>query len=222
MSGDELDEADEMEMSGAGFSEAPAARLDAADITRRAREASGPDGRLPLPVQSGWPIFPFETDGLRMRTIGDPVLPEPLRHGEAGPEGCWTCTEAHDHSVWADDRWLVTMTPAPLSLPALTLHPRPHIDFHHLTDEQGAELGTLLVRAQRALASIEGVGRVHVYKWGDGGAHLHVFLVARPAGMIQLKGMYSSTWMYALPPLPADEWAAVRAHVAGRLSAAGS
>jgi hypothetical protein len=72
-------------------------------------------------------------------------------------------------------------------------------------------------RAREASASIEGVGRVHVYKWGDGGAHLHVVVVARPAGMIQLKGMFLSTWMFALPPLPADQWAAVRAHLAARL-----
>jgi hypothetical protein len=66
----------------------------------------------------------------------------------------------------------------------------------------GAELGVLLVRAQRALASVDGVGRVHVYKWGDGGAHLHVFVVARPAAMMQLRGMYVTTWMHALPPCP--------------------
>jgi hypothetical protein len=78
----------------------------------------------------------------------------------------------------------------------------------------GAELGVLLVRAERALSAIAGVGRVHVYKWGDGGAHLHVFVVARPLGMRQLRGMYLSTWMHALPPLPADQWQAVRNHVA--------
>jgi hypothetical protein len=82
----------------------------------------------------------------------------------------------------------------------------------------GAELGVLLVRAQRALASIAGVGRVHVYKWGDGGAHLHVLLVARPAGMVQLKGMYLPTWMFALPALPADDWETMRRHIAASLA----
>src|SRR5215213_5368629 len=177
--------------------------LDAFDVTRRAREAYGPDGRLALPKQTGWPIFPFETDGLRMRAVEDPVLPEPPRNGEDGPESCSTCTErGGDGLVWSDERWLVVMPAEPASLPGLTLHTRAHLDFSDLTDELGAELGVLMVRAQRALASIEGVGRVHVYKWGDGGAHLHIFLVARPAGMIQLKGMFSATWMFALPPLP--------------------
>ena len=113
------------------------------------------------------------------------------------------------------------MSIEPQSVPSVTLHTRAHLDFHELTDELGAELGVLLVRGQRALASIAGVGRVHVYKWGDGGAHLHIFLVARPAGMIQLKGMYLTTWMFALPPLPAQDWEAMRGHVAGELGRIG-
>jgi hypothetical protein len=35
--------------------------------------------------------------------------------------------------------------------------------------------------------------------------------------MIQLKGMYLSTWMFALPALPADEWEAMRRHLANEL-----
>lgn len=212
MSGDELDEDDEMELAGGG------PRLDAFDVTLRAREAAGPDGRLALPKQVGWPIFPFDTDGLRMQEVRDPELPEPPRDGEDGPEGCWRCAGGGGDVVWEDERWLLTMTLEPQSVPSLTLHPRAHLDFHDLTDELGAELGVLLVRAQRALASIAGVGRVHVYKWGDGSAHLHVFVVARPAGMIQLKGMYLTTWMFALPALPADDWAAMRAHVRTHLA----
>ena len=212
MSGDELDEADEMELSGGG------PRLDAFDITLRARETYGADGRLALPKQTGWPIFPFETEGLRMQELRDPEIPEPPRNGEDGPEGCWTCAEGRGDLVWEDERWMVSMSPEPQSVPGVTLHPRAHLDFHELTDEQGSELGVLMVRAQRALGSIDGVGRVHVYKWGDGGAHLHILLVARPAGMIQLKGMYLSTWMFALPPLPAAEWAAMRRHVTAALA----
>jgi diadenosine tetraphosphate (Ap4A) HIT family hydrolase len=217
VSGDELDEADEMELSEPGSS-----RLDAGDITRRAREAYGGDGRLALPKQTGWPIFPFETDGLRMRALEEPVLPEPPRNGEGGPAGCWTCTEGGGAGLlWSDDRWLVIMPVEPQSLPTVTLHTRAHLDFGDLTDDLGAELGVLLVRAQRALASIDGVGRVHVYKWGDGGAHLHIFLIARPAGMIQLKGMFSATWMFALPPLPPATWAAMRRQVTTVLEDAG-
>ena len=214
MSGDELDEADEMELAGAG-----GPRLDAFDITRRAREAYGPDGRPALPKTASWPIFPFDTEGLRGRPVDDPVLPEPPRHGETEEE-CSVCAEPDADFVWADRGWRVSMSSEPQSIPGLVIYPRRHLDFHELTDEMGAELGVLTVRAQRALASIGGVGRVHVYKWGDGGAHLHVILLARPAGMIQLKGMFLSTWMFVLPPLPESEWEAIRAHVAAELAAA--
>jgi hypothetical protein len=49
-------------------------RLDASDITRRAREAYGPDGRLALPKVAHWPIRPYEVEGLRMRPVEDPVV----------------------------------------------------------------------------------------------------------------------------------------------------
>ena len=193
-------------------------RLDAFDITARAREAYGPDGRLALPKVAHWPIAPFELDGLKVRHVEDPVVPEPPRRGES-PEDCPTCEAEDDAFVWSGDRWRISMPVDPESLPTVTLHPREHLDFHELSLELGAELGALMVRAQRALGSIEGVGRVHVYKWGDGGAHLHVVLIARPCGMIQLKGMFLSVWTFTLPPLPADQWEAVRGHVTRELAA---
>jgi diadenosine tetraphosphate (Ap4A) HIT family hydrolase len=199
---------------------APEPRLDAFDITARARDAYGPDGRLALPKVAHWPIRPYEVDGLRMRHVDDPVLPEPPRSGESAAD-CWTCKAADEEFIWSGARWRISMPAEPQSLPAVTLHPREHLDFHELDLEHGAEMGVLMVRAQRALSSIEGVGRVHVYKWGDGGAHLHVVLIARPAGMIQLKGMFLSVWMFALPPLPADQWGAMREKVAAELAASG-
>ncbi len=220
MSGDELDEADEMELSAADFVEDPGPRIDAFDITARAREAYGADGRPALPRMATWPIFPFEVDGLRVRTLEEPVLPEPPRHGEGG-DRCRTCAAPDEDFLWAGDGWRVSMPVEPHSLPALTVHPRDHLDFHELTEELGAELGVLLVRCQRALSSVDGVGRVHVYKWGDGGAHLHVVLMARPAGMMQLRGAYLSTWADILPPLPTGQWQTLRTHLTIRLAGGG-
>ena len=105
-------------------------------------------------------------------------------------------------------------------MPAVVLHTRDHRDFDSLTDELAAEMGVLLLRIQRALSSIEGVGRVHVYKWGDGGAHLHIFVAARPAGMMQLRGMFLIIWLYTLPALAADLWTAIRLHLKATLKAA--
>ena len=218
MSGDELDEADEMELSGADFEEGPRARLDAEEVVRRAREAYGVDGRPPLPVSATWPIFPFELEGLAVQALRDPVLPEPPRHGEEAGE-CSTCAAPDSEFVWTDERWRVSMPVEPAAVPTVTIHPRAHLDFGDLTEEDGAGLGALLVRGQRALTSIGGVGNVHIYKWGDGAAHLHVLLVARPRGMLQLKGMFLTTWMFILPPFPADEWRAIREHVGRSLAA---
>lgn len=194
-------------------------RLDAQEITERARGAAGPDGRLALPHTAHWPIFPFVTDGLRVTEIRDPVLPEPPRRGEGGVD-CPTCQTEDEAYVWAGRRWRISMATEPMALPSAVIHPRAHLDFGDLTEDQGAELGVMLVRTERALAAIDGVGSVHVYKWGDGGAHLHVVVVARPAGVLQLKGMFLSTWLHILPPLPGDTWAAMRAHLGDHLATA--
>ena len=191
-------------------------RLDAFDITARARSISGPEGRLALPQVAHWPIFPFEVDNLQVRRLEDPVLPEPPRRDETRQD-CSTCQSDDENFLWSNERWRVRMSQEPLSLPAVVLHSREHLDFDAVTDDLAAEMGVLLVRIQRALASIEGVERVHVYKWGDGGAHLHISVMARPAGMMQLRGMFLSTWLYTLPPLGEDLWSAIRLHVRTKL-----
>ena len=206
-------------MSGPTDPSDGAPSIDPFVITAQARAVAGPDGRSALPRVAHWPIFPFETEGLQVRALNDPVLPEPPRRDE-DVGTCTVCARPDDQFVWAGARWRISMSPTPGSVPNLVLHPRDHIDFADLTEQQGAEMGVLLVRMERALASIDGVGRVHVYKWGDGGAHLHVLVVARPRGMTQLRGMFLSTWMEVLPPLPAEEWAAIRAHLGARLAAA--
>ncbi len=60
---------------------------------------------------------------------------------------------------------------------------------------------------------------MHVNKWGDGGAHLHVLVIGRPQGMMQLRGMFLTTWLHVLPPLPLELWKAIRSRVAMALAA---
>ncbi len=38
----------------------------------------------------------------------------------------------------------------------------------------------MTVRLERAIRSLDGVARVHVNRWGDGSAHLHLWFLARP------------------------------------------
>jgi hypothetical protein len=74
-----------------------------------------------------------------------------------------------------------------------------------------AELGVLSVRVARAVEALDPIGRVHVNKFGDGGAHLHLFLLARPAGLLQLRGSNLALWEEMLPVVPDEEAAAVMA-----------
>ncbi len=62
---------------------------------------------------------------------------------------------------------------------------------------------------------------MHVNKWGDGAAHLHVFFQARPEGFLQLRGSNLSLWEDLLPKLPADVLAANVRAVAERLAEGG-
>jgi hypothetical protein len=43
-----------------------------------------------------------------------------------------------------------------------------------------------------------------VSRWGDGGAHLHVFFFARPNGFVQMRGTCFAIWDDLLPPTPRD------------------
>ena len=81
------------------------------------------------------------------------------------------------------------------------------------------ELGPLLVRIERAVASVGGVGRVHVCRWGDGGEHFHVWFIARPERLPQLKGSFVAIWDDILPPLPEALWRENLDTVAAALSA---
>jgi hypothetical protein len=58
--------------------------LGSREFFDRVRSSTGPDGGLPLSRITGWEVFPFEADGLRVVALDEPVLPEPERDGERG------------------------------------------------------------------------------------------------------------------------------------------
>jgi hypothetical protein len=60
---------------------------------------------------------------------------------------------------------------------------------------------------------------MHVDKWGDGGAHLHVLLYARPVGFPQLRGTCLALWDDILPATPREVWDANLAAIATCLAA---
>jgi diadenosine tetraphosphate (Ap4A) HIT family hydrolase len=177
----------------------------------RVAAAVDADGRLALPDVATWDIFPFEGEIL-VRRLEAPVVPEPPRHGEGG-DPCGTCAAGDTRAIWADEHWkLVPLDEAPI--PIVLLEPMAHLDLADLDDAQAAELGVLTVRVERALAALGGVGRVHVMKVGDGSSHLHVWFLARPEGLLQLRGSSLSDWSDCLPPMPPDEWLAIQHELA--------
>jgi hypothetical protein len=187
----------------------------------RARAHADAEGRLPMPEQSMWEIFPFETDGLRTKPFEPPVLPEPPRHGEGGA-GCSRCADPMKGAVWSDERWVLVGFGEPLGLPfGAALMPKAHLDLGDLDETYAAELGVLTVRVDRAVRALGHVGRVHVNKWGDGGAHLHLTFFARPEGLLQLRGSCATLWEEMLPRMPADVVAADLRSVAHALAAQG-
>jgi diadenosine tetraphosphate (Ap4A) HIT family hydrolase len=179
--------------------------------------AADSEGRLPLSRMTGWDISPFEQDGLRVASLRPPVLPEPARHGEDLSD-CRTCAQ-RDDGIWFDDRWRLARIGG-VGVPlVLMLYPRDHYDLTDLGDEMAAELGVLTTHIARHVQALPGVSRAHVYRIGDGGAHLHVWFFARPEGQAQLYGSWLVVWDDLLPEYPAALADADAAHVAGALVA---
>ena len=160
------------------------------------------DRRLPLARMTGWDISPFELEGLRVSPLRPPITPEPPRD-DVDPDRCRSC-QRRDEGIWMDDRWRLTrMSKVGVPL-VLMLHPRDHHDLSDLPDELAAELGVLTTHIARHVEALPNIGRCHVYRIGDGGAHLHVWLFARPAGQSQLVGSWLVVWDDLLPEYPND------------------
>jgi diadenosine tetraphosphate (Ap4A) HIT family hydrolase len=176
--------------------------------------------RIPFPANGipNWEIFPFEGD-IQVKVLDEPVLPEPARYGEDGPDSCGGCREPLRNAIWADEKWRVMHLGEPTALPVMVmLCPMAHHDLLDLPSELSAELGPMLQRVEKAILGLGGIARVHVNRWGDGGAHLHMWLIARPAGMLQLRGTCLPIWDDVLPKASEPQWRATMSEVAAALA----
>ncbi len=164
-----------------------------------------PDTPANLPDFVSWPSFPFEGD-LRVKPLEPVADHEPPRQGEdAG--SCLACSAPDEAYIWVSERWRVRTMDRPTGLPmVLILESRSHLDLGDLPNLLAAELGVMTVRLERAIRSLDGVARVHVNRWGDGSAHLHLWFLARPTGRLQLRGSFLSLWDEILPPIPESQW----------------
>ncbi|HEY1117387.1 MAG TPA: hypothetical protein VGE43_06760 [Acidimicrobiales bacterium] len=177
------------------------------DLHTRVTAALGPDGRPPAPEAVGWDIFPWEVvDGaVGVRRLLPPAPEEP-REGEGARE-CRACAVPPDHVVWEDEHWQLIHLGRPSGLPVvLFLNTREHLDHGQLPDDLASEHGRILNRLVRIVESLDGVSRCHLYRYGDGSAHAHTWVVARPADQPSIRGSWTIEWDDLLPPVPEDLW----------------
>jgi hypothetical protein len=191
------------------------------DLYARILADAGPDGRLPMSSVTEWEIFPWEVvDGaLAPKVLAPPTDIEKPRKGDPGGDPCGYCTDLDPSTlIWENDRWTVRPLPRGGMPLILMLEPREHLDFTDLDDDLAAEYGLLSVWLCRIMTNLPYVGRVHVCRWGDGGAHNHVWFIARPERMPGILGSMAVEWDEMLPPPPEDVWRADLRTVAQRLA----
>jgi diadenosine tetraphosphate (Ap4A) HIT family hydrolase len=89
--------------------------------------------------------------------------------------------------------------------------------FSDLSEAAAADFGSVAARVERAILGLGDVGRVHLYRWGDGGAHFHVWFIPRPLGMLEARGAMLPIWEDVLPSIPDEEMAAAAHRVAAAM-----
>jgi diadenosine tetraphosphate (Ap4A) HIT family hydrolase len=176
--------------------------------------------RVSTAALTGNDLWPFDAD-LETVPVEAPRIPEPARGGAGGVD-CSSCRRSPGFDVWQDDRWVLGIPEQPSGLPIVAvLMSRAHHDLEDLPGDLAGELGPMIQRAARAVGSLPDVGRVHVNRWGDGSEHFHVWFLARPEGMWQLRGALLAAWDDLLPKVPQDEWDRNRQAVAQAMAADG-
>ncbi len=171
---------------------------------QRAQAAVDGSGRLSLGAMSSWEVFPFEADSLRVRPLVEYADPEPDR--TAGPADCKTCVVlGQPERVLGElGRFAVIWVPTSLVFVASVVA-REHLRLDDLDAEAHAEMGRAIGAAYDALRALDGVGNVHVNKWENGKGHLSFALLARPRGVLQLRGSNLPIWADMLPATPLAE-----------------
>jgi diadenosine tetraphosphate (Ap4A) HIT family hydrolase len=163
---------------------------------------------LRAPPVEEWDTWPFE-GSVQPKPLAPPVERERPRAGAGGVD-CPACGAPDEDYIWTSDRWRLRTLARPSGLPVVVLlEPRAHFSAPgDLPEELAGELGVLTGRIERAVRGVEGVGLVHVLRYGEGSDHLHIWFMARPARMEQLRSSFAAIWDDVLPPTPEDIWQA--------------
>ena len=131
---------------------------------------------------------------------GERVVPEPPRRGEEGGEPCGICAGQSTAAVWQDEHFSLHPPIGGSLAGAVWLASREHVDsFSDLPPDAAADFG------------------VHLYRWGDGGAHFHVWFIPRPLGMLEASGMMLPLWEDVLPNVTDEELADAAKRIAETL-----
>jgi diadenosine tetraphosphate (Ap4A) HIT family hydrolase len=172
---------------------------------------------LQVPPVDEWDSWPF-VGAIRPKELRVPGE-EIVRDGEGGV-GCTACGKPDGDYFWTDDTWRMMALPG-TGLPFVAIvEPRVHVDApSELDDAMAGRMGVMIARAERAVASLDGVGRVHIGRWGEGAEHMHWWFMARPEGLVQTASCFAVIWDDILPPVPEDVWAANVAHVKAAMEA---
>src|SRR5579863_4060119 len=146
------------------------------------------------------------SEPLHVLTPGERVIPEPPRRGEPGGDPCGICTGQTTSAVWSNDNWSLHPPVGGSLLGAVWLATRAHVDsFQDLPESVASEFGRVVANVEKGILSLGGIARVHLYRWGDGAAHFHVWMIPRPLGMLEAKGMMLPLWEDTLPNVTDDE-----------------
>jgi hypothetical protein len=187
----------------------------------RIAAATDEQGRLPVAVEEmpGWDIYPYEAESLRLKPLQPLADEDPPRRGESAAD-CWCARGPGDDDgtlVWSNPRWRLELA-RETGLPVmLLLSPLEHHDLPSLPGDLAAEMGQLVVSVSDAVEHLPSVGRVQLAKYGDGGAHLHLFFLGRPARILQFRGSPLIDWEENLPRVPLEVLQANARAVAERL-----
>ncbi|HEU5144949.1 MAG TPA: hypothetical protein VFT81_07210 [Dermatophilaceae bacterium] len=187
----------------------------------RIAAACDAEGRLPVAVEEmpGWDIYPYEVDSLRLKPLRPLADEDPPRRGEAAAD-CWCVNgfgEDDGTRVWSNGRWALALR-RQTGLPVMMhLSPREHHDLPTLPGDLAAEMGQLVVAVADAVEHVPSVGRAQLARYGDGGAHLHLLFLGRPARVLQFRGSPLVDWEENLPRVPLEVLQANARVVAERL-----
>lgn len=147
------------------------------------------------------------------------VVPEPPRRGDDDAHPCGVCLGRTPAPVWEDEHFTVH-PPRTCSLPGTVwVASRLHLDtLGDLPLAAQSAFGPLVARLERAILARGDVGRVHLYRWGDGGSHFHVWLMPRPSGMLEASGAMLPLWEDVLPNVPDEDLVRAAEKIAARLA----